>query len=429
MLRWMHTCAAFFRRYPAAWICVGLFTVVEVVARVAPVEYGMGAAVFLTQHRRNLVDSSGPDFDYIIFGESRSLSLLGHAPTGAENWSVYNLSLPAMGSRYYSYYLDKYLANRFNKPSALIFAGDMAVFQEGWNLPLHDPARIYTDSREDTLVQYLTNRIVRRPGQGLSPPASAVNAPQEAIWETYSHRYLFLFSPAELMRQFHGAERLFVLREAAPLQYYTFRYRDALRYFLSNPFPARPAPLPAECRQCGNSYAPMCRPDLTQFQDNVALAEGLDARYGQINLGDRLSLEQVMSYSVLRERLVKDTQDFFNRIQPDLRPLVALLETAKRSGVPVILAPTPTVAEYRDTRFYAEIESQLTDILARYPEAHRVDFAEPYLPAERFVDQIHYDCIGAEQVNADFYRTVMPRVLNIAPPAQGRRLRALDSEL
>ncbi len=429
MRNWIQTSAAFVRRYPAAWICVGIFAAVELFARIAPVEYGMGAAVFLTKHRRDLVDASGPDFDYIIFGESRSLSLLGHAPTGPENWSVYNLSLPAMGSRYYSYYLEKYLANRYNKPSALIFAGDMAVFQEGWNLPLHDPARIYTDSREDTLLQYLSHRIVRRPAQGLSPPPAAANAPQEAIWETYSHRYLFLFSPAELMHQFHGAERLFVLREAAPLQYYTFRYRDALRYFLSNPFPQAAEPLPAECRLCANSYAPMCRPDLTQFQDNAALAAGLDARYGQINLGDRLTLEQVMSYSVIRDRLVKDTQDFFNRIRPDLRPLIALLETARRAGVPVVLAPTPTVREYRDTRFYKEIEAQLPGILARYPEAHRIDFAEPHLPAERFVDQIHYDCAGAEQVNADFYRTVMPQVLRVAPPAQGRRLRALDSEL
>ncbi|HNJ04786.1 MAG TPA: DUF1574 domain-containing protein, partial [Leptospiraceae bacterium] len=98
-------------KYPALLGAVAVIAILEIAARIIPLEYTSGAGIFLTEKRRALIEASSPEYDYIILGDSRSLSLNGHPRTDKEPYTVYNLSIPAMGPRYFQYYLEKYLHN------------------------------------------------------------------------------------------------------------------------------------------------------------------------------------------------------------------------------------------------------------------------------------------------------------------------------
>lgn len=401
--------------YRALWICLGFFLLVEIAVRVFPMEYGEGAGVFLTVHREKLLESSEPEFDYIVFGESKSMSLAGR-PEG--DWTLYNMSLPAMGSRYYTHYFEKYMRGREKKPAAVIFAGDPGVFQEHWSAPLHDPGRVYTDSTEESLGGYLWNRIVRRPGMGLAAARGGGGAPPEAVWAVFSHRFLNLFDFFELARQYTGPERVFILREALPLQYYTFRYRDAIRFTLSNPTPsAYDAPeLPELCKRCDAIYLPECRPNLNTWQRNILIERRLDERGGQINLGDLLAPQEVLAYRMIREKAMQDQRANFDAARPDLRPLEELAKVTQEAGVKLIMAAAPTAEAYRGARFYELYDRELERLLKRYPHMTRIDFPTQHLPTEAFVDQVHYSCETARDVNAEWREVVLEQARAFAPP-------------
>ena len=199
------------KRSPAFTVTLLIFVAIEVLVRILPMEYASGAGVFLTNHRRKLMENPEARFDYIIFGDSRSLSLMGHPPTDVEPYSIYNFSLPAMDPRYFRFYLRKYLQNRDSKPAALIFAGDPALFQEPWRRPHHDPDMNYTDFLGQGLGGYLWNRV-SRPVAGLLsgdelPRKERIPHIERLVWNAFSHRFLHMFGVSELMAQFQGPER------------------------------------------------------------------------------------------------------------------------------------------------------------------------------------------------------------------------------
>lgn len=417
-------------RFKAAWITAGIFLFIEILARTLPLEYGLGAGVFLTNHRRAVVEGRSldasvepePDFDYIIFGESRSLSLSGHAPTAERPYSVYNLSLPAMGARYYADYLRKYLAARERPPAAVVFAADPGVFQDAWARPLHDQGLLYSDGPDESLGEYLVKRTTRRVAAlGDAGGAAQPALPPGVRFDDYSHRFLHLFSPGEFFEYYTGAERLLLLREALPLQYYSYRYRNSIRQNLKyGPAGSTPVSLPEECNRCDFLDRPECRPELSHTQDNLLIEARLKRSMGGINLGDRLTPVQRLQFSLVRAQLIESTRQNFERVEPELDPLAELLAVAREHGVRVVLAPTPTVDAYRGTRYYRLYAEGLNGLRAEYGDVFTVlEFPEPYIAGERFVDQIHYDCPTAKKVSADFHRHIMPRVTSFAP--QGRR--------
>ena len=126
---------------------------------------------------------------------------------------------------------------------------------------------------------------------------------------------------------------------------------------------------------------------------------------------------QRLQYAMVRTRLIEETARNFENARPDLQPLVELLEVARRHQVKVVLAATPSVDLYRDTAYYRLYRQQFAEIEARYADlTRRIDFPQPFIAGERFVDQIHYDCPTAAEVNAAFHEQVMPRILEFAPP-------------
>ena len=417
------------KKYPAFWITIGIFLLVELLVRVLPVEYAAHSEVFLTNHRRDLAEAATPEFDYIILGDSRSLSLMGHAPTGAEPYSIYNFSMPALGPRYFRFFIRKYLSNRKVKPAAIIFAGDPRHFKKEGYMPLHDPASAYTDSLDETLGSYLWNRIARRVryvfagGEPKLPPSAFS---QEMLWQAFSHRYLHLFGPGELARQYSGPERVYILRESLPLMYKTYKFRNAIATHTIGfrPYFFKPAPeIPAKCNSCENILRDECRPEMSHIQSNQLLARGLDRRYGQSNLGDKLNLNSRMAALMVRDQMVENFKGLFNRETPDLRLLEVLIREVNAAGMKMILLDVPQIDAYKGTRFYRLYDEQVTALLKKYPLVKRVKFPEPYYPRELFIEQVHFDCAGAERLNKDFFSGVVPQILEFAPPVPGAHKR------
>lgn len=423
-----------FKKYPAIVFALLLILLLEGAARVFPLHYAEGAGVFMTHERRELAESSKPEFDYIVLGDSRSLSLMGHAPTDGEPWSLYNFSLPAMGPRYYRFFLEKILENRAHKPAAVLFAADPQVFFEKAYAPLHDRHRIYTPDHKTTLAEYLKNRVVRRLqilfGLREGEPANEGVVTDELIWENFSHRFLRMFSPMELARQYVGPERIFVLSEALPFQYATYRHRKGIEgVVLGSAITFREAkPLADVCTTCEGLMQPACHQKLSKIEDNKNIERGLEERYGQINLADRLTPIELLAYRSIQEEQIKVSVDALNQEKPDLSAMKAVLDFAKEQGVRVVIMDVPHIEEYKNTRYFQTFFPMVQKLASQYENATVIRFPDPYYPAELFAEQVHYSCEGAEKLNREFYRFVMPEILEFAPPENDNRIRGFQNE-
>lgn len=410
----------FIQSHPAFAIALGFFLALELLLYMIPVELGEGAGVFLTNYRRSLAESSTPDFDYIVFGDSRSLSLMGHAPSTEENWSVYNFSLPAMGPRYFPFLFKKYMAHRTKKPAAVIFSADPELFQKSFTLPLHDPRGLYSPDVDQTLLDYLKARVVKRIQYLFDPPAEPEEGPysQDMIWNAFSHRYLQLFSPLELMEQYTGPERVFILKESIPLLYRTYRFRKAIKShtFGIGAQMTKVKPLPDVCNSCDGLLRPECHPDLPRVADNIRLRDGLNQRYGQINLADRLDLKERFLYHSVRDKMINDKVKYLNKTEPDLRYLEQFVDTVTKEGIRVVITDVPSIDAYGDTLYHRHFFQKVRELAQKNPLLSLIRFPEPYYPRELFVEQVHYDCPGARRLNREFYASVMPEILKFAPP-------------
>lgn len=413
-----------FKKYPAFWIAVGFLLLLEIVLRLTPIHYGAGAGVFLTEHRRKLAEASQPSFDYIILGDSRSLSINGRRAGGSEDYSLYNFSMPAMGPRYFKYLLLKYLENREDKPAAVILSMDPGNFQKSWHVPLHDASMRYADRLDESLMEYLHKRVTR----GIDKPFTrsgiqmwAAYSPDE-IWDHFGHRFLNLFSFAELAGQFRGPERIFVLREALPMLTHTYRYRDALASltfsFRRGAF--RERNLPDYCNTCTGVQREECHPDEVNFITNKRLEAHLDATSGGINLGDRLTLTQRMQYLMIRDREIGRQVQHFESADTAIAPFLDLIRTATQNGIKVVISTSPTIDSYRGSPYYDRFDAELRNHISSNPDVKIIPFGKPYLPPSLFIEQVHYECEGAALVNGDFYVHVMPQILAFAPPRSRR---------
>lgn len=409
-----------FSRYKAFWILIGFFLVLEIVLRAAPIEYGAGAGVFLTEHRRELAEASSPEFDYIMLGDSRSLSVNGHKKSSAEPYSLYNFSMPAMGPRYFKHLLLKYIENRKTPPAAVILSMDPGNFQKSWHVPLYDSNMRYADRLDESTLEYLSKRTIR----GLQRPFTrdgiqmwAAYSPDE-IWDHFGHRFLNLFSFAELAGQFRGPERLFVLKEALPMTSHVYRYREALASltfsFRRSAF--KDQPLPDYCNTCGGVQREECHPDVSNFIANRRLEAHLEKTNGGINLGDRLSLTQRMQYLMIRDSEITRQVAYFQDAEMVMDPLLDLIQTATDRGIKVVLSTSPTIDAYKTSPYYVRFEEQLRAKIAQNPLVKVLNFKNQHLPRSLFIEQVHYECEGAAQVNHDFYQNVMPEIIRFAPP-------------
>lgn len=414
---------SFIREHKAFAWAVGILFVLEIALRLLPMEYAMGAGVYLTNYRRQIAESGEKIADYVIIGDSRSLSLHGRAarPGDEESYSVYNFSLPAMSPRYFPYLLRKIMKHRRpeDRPAAVLFAGDPGLFQSSWIYPYHDKAERYSDGVHDSLGKYVWNRFWLRLKSLGQRDSGKRRAPNNALlWETFSHRFLHLFSMGELAEMFTGAERVFILREALPLQYRTYKWRDGLRQYT---FGLRgdyllPYDFPENCDSCSALKTERCHPEVPRIQDNLRMRSYLERQGGGFNLANRLDPMERFQYLAARDRHVERQAARFNEMSPDFTAVEALIEEARRWDIKIVFTDVPSMDVYRGTRYHREFFEGLAAYAEREKDVFLLRFPEPYYPKELFVEQVHYECAGAERLNQEFYADVMPAVLKHAPP-------------
>ncbi len=416
-------------------IAAALVVTVEILTYVLPVENAEGAGVLLTEKRKELAEASVPEFDYIILGDSRSLSLMGHPPTEKEPYSIYNFSMPAMGPRYFPFFLEKYTDSRDRLPAAVIFSADPENFQYSHSAPLHDPHRRYSQDPQQTMAEFLYARTVKRLkylfGTEPYPGPETGLITSDFLWEMFGHRYIRLFSIPEILRQYTGPERIFLLRESIPLLYRSYKYRESLlRYsFALDTALAPEKDIPAHCSTCeGLRKDPLCRQKIPILQDNRRIIKGIKERYGQINLSDRLTPQQYYIWVSARDKGIADKVSSLNNAEPDFTYIKKFIDKALSLNVKVVFTEMPAIQEYQNTAFHRSYFAGLEELVSGYPsdKVKILRFPEPYYPKTLFAEHVHFECEGAERLNREFYQELMPRILEFAPPdtdpARNRKL-------
>ncbi|MBE7440673.1 MAG: hypothetical protein HS115_19675 [Spirochaetales bacterium] len=413
---------SFILRFKALFITLSILLVVEVVLRLLPLRYIMGAGVFLTEHHRLLAESAEPAFDYVILGDSRSLSLMGHAPTVTEPYSIFNFSLPAMGPRYYKFFIEKYFLNRKHLPAAVIFAGDPALFMDTWNYAYHDKNFVYSESPDESLIRYLWNRFYRRikgllAGDRRYMP-SGPDRDDPMLWDAFSHRYLHMFSAGELAQQMTGAERIFIVSQAVPLFSYLYKYREGIEQYTLGLRPElfQTVQKADYCASCAGVLRMECHPQIPRIQDNRLIELGLRQRYGQINLADRLKPELRLQFLTVRDANIAKHRERLESVRPALINARRLADAVTARGVKIVFVSVPMIEDYAGARYLKEYAEQMEALKKEYGGMMEfLHFPEPFYPKELFVEQVHYECPGSERLNADFYRDVVPQILRFAP--------------
>lgn len=113
--------------------------------------------IFFVNLKKNFVESGKGDADIIVLGDSRSMALAGYPKQPDIEFSVYNHSLPAMGPKYYRFFLDKYLKKGNAKPKMILFAASPKLYSTGYGPPLYDPDAKAVKENE-SVPEYLNRR-------------------------------------------------------------------------------------------------------------------------------------------------------------------------------------------------------------------------------------------------------------------------------
>lgn len=408
--------------YPAFWITAACFAIFNIAISLIPIEYAAGADIFYTLHHKKLAEAPLPEFDYIIIGDSRSMSLMGHAPVAKEPYSIYNFSLPALGSRYFKFFLQKYFSSKKRLPAAIIFAADSSHFNVRRTLPYHDPQMLYSDSTEDGLSAYLINRFNRRINyavHGFPENTSSKKVRSELIWEAFSHRYLYFFDIEEMTEQFTGAERVFVLHESIPLLFNLYKFREAIKHHtigFKTDYLKKTQALPNECNTCSGLLKQECHPDISRIEDNKKIKDGLRARYGQLNISDRLKPAQKMQILMLKDQVIDKEITNLSDDTVDLSELEKLIQYVTiQNKIKMIILNMPVVEDYLNTNFKKKYRMKLDELTKKYPLTVVIEYPRRGYPRDYFVEHVHYDCKGSDELNKDFYNQVVPKILTFAP--------------
>lgn len=131
-----------------------VLVLVELIAKFTEIYFYEHTEVFLVNNIRKKMESGVLDYKGLVFGDSRSMSLIPSRES-----KVYNFSLPAMGARYYSYYLKKYLDAGNQKPEFILFASSPGLISGGYGDPIVDPSLVKYVQPNMSLLEYLKNRF------------------------------------------------------------------------------------------------------------------------------------------------------------------------------------------------------------------------------------------------------------------------------
>lgn len=353
----MNSFISFFRK-AKGFSYAALFIIgIEIVVGFAPfMDYLDPTGVYYTTLKRSVAETKN-DYDYIMLGDSRSLSIFGkHSKDGSP--SFYNFSLPAAGTRYLPYFIDKYLTAN-ERPKAILFAIDPEQYKPSQVQAFHvDPK----------------------------------------IWTLFKHRLLNLFSLRENMEQYEGKEAYFIFKEALPNLIPTVRHREGLEKMLT-----------------GMKPKDILNGDYPYYKSNIRLRDLTEETYGQVNLGTYLEIPDGITMDMI-QKIVNDSIPGLNKTKSDMSSLDVFLDYAESKNIPIILLEIPHAEGLPQTSFYQEVRAGFKDRAKTRSHVHYLEFPGLSYPIDHFTEGIHFNEKGEERVNKEFNQVIWPKVLELNKP-------------
>ncbi len=346
---------SFFKKFPALFYSAFFIVSIEIILHFIPrLEYLEHGGSFYTFYKRKIAEDPAQNFDILLFGDSRSLSLNGFTKKEQDH-SLYNFSLPAAGPRYVQYYLKKYLELHSEKPRSVVWALDVEQY------PMAKSKTFDGDKK---------------------------------LWETYKHRLLNLFSFQDSLEQYSGTELLFIMKEYLPTIFYTYKYREGLKDLLNS--------LKADTFIKGETYHTI----------QNKLIETLTAKQnGQLNLGDYFLANEeqgTLGYESSYNQLNKEEVDF------SFQPLEDFINYAHKNKIKVTILILPKAGSLYDTTALKPILKKLRSDFINRKNVQLLEFPELNYPRNLFSEGIHYNTNGANILNKEYMNTIVPKIINFS---------------
>lgn len=408
------------------------FLGLEITVRLLDVHYLEQPEIFFVNLKKQFVESGKGSADIIILGDSRSMALSGYKKGDGSPYEIYNHSLPAMGPKYYRFFLEKYLKKGNVKPKLVLFAASPKLYASGYGPPLYDPDG-KTVTKNESISEYFSRRWMEGFEKNFfrSPEKSNIisysgkqDDANQILWEFFGHRYLHQFTLSELWNQYDGVERLFITAKALPLTYKSYRFHGAIRNSLSGS-DWKVSPDYKEkslfCESCDAIERGLCVPPTSQREDNLLIEEHINRHLGKYNISNRLKPELVyfareqIARELEAEKKNKKTSEF---TEPNFEVLEDLIAYTKSEGIEFGFVYMPWMEgreELPETQFRLQ---KLKEYLATKSEVGVFFFPKSAYPALQFVDNIHYDCRGESRVNGEFRNFILPKMVRFLDSKQ-----------
>ncbi len=403
---------------------LSFFAILEIVVRLTDVYYFEQPEIFFVNLKKNYVESGKADAEIIVLGDSRSMALEGYSPKNDKEFSVYNHSLPAMGPKYYRFFLDKYLNAGNKKPKMVLFAASPKLYSSGYGPPLYDPSGKVVASNE-SISEYIARRwregweknIFQSPKkENIIRYGGKQDDADQILWEFFGHRYLHQFSISVLWNQYEGVERLFIISKAIPLLYQSYRFHGGIRNLISSSHWKLSKDYLAKskfCEDCKNVEAGLCMPSHSQREDNLTIQDQIERHLGKYNISNRVNPELVALARIQAKEEVRNISyntDIASFEKPDYLVLKDLIAYTKEKGIRFGFVYMPWIRERENVPEVQYKLGELRKFLNTHPEVGSFFFPDSGYPIDSFVDNIHYDCRGESRVNAEFHNFILPEV-------------------
>jgi hypothetical protein len=353
----MNSFTLFFKKSQGFFGALLLVLLIEVFIGFAPfMKYLDPTGVYYTTLKREIAESE-QNYDYIMLGDSRSLSIKGK-PGDDSNPSFYNFSLPAAGTRYLIHFVEKYLQNN-NPPKGIIFAIDPEQFKPSQSKAFHvDPK----------------------------------------IWMIFKHRLLNLFSLTENLKQYEGKEAYFILKESVPILIPSVSHREGLEKLLTS--------MKIKDFQEGN---------FPYYKSNKRLESLTASTYGQVNLGTYLEIPPGITLDMIQQS-VDNSINNLDHDNVDLSTLDDMINFAEERGIDIYLLEVPHASGMAETKFYKKIRREFQLRAETYDHVHVLKFPDLSYPIDHFAEGIHFNEKGEKRVNKEFDSFIWNRILDLRNP-------------
>ncbi|MCP5494065.1 MAG: hypothetical protein H7A23_05865 [Leptospiraceae bacterium] len=312
-----------------------------------------GGGAFLTTYKKLVAEDKNQEYDILMYGDSRSLSIKGNPRDEKHPLSFYNFSLPAAGPRYFKYYLKKYLLHHQNRPKVVVWAAD--------------------------------------PEQFMFSKSQTFDSDPE-LWSNYKHRLLNLFSLSESYEQYDGKESFFILKEYMPYTLKSIKHRQGFESIIM-----------------GFKFKYLLGKDLPNISRNVLIQTIIESTYGQINLGNYFFAPEILGKEELKNKLEQLQTARFS-----LEPLVEFSEYCEKERLKLVVLNLPRAEGLNETPYFKEITPVIKKVTKKFANSIYLEFPEMDYSNSLFAESIHYNSKGEIRVNRDFTEGIYPKILEFS---------------